>query len=399
MDMCVRCEKQRKVFAHGYLVPKETCGCGCRTARLVAVSEDGREFSYTVDESRYALSGWELWDAFEAYLKECYLAPGGEIWFSQSYDETFRGTLAPCEPCNYSNCFVLSDNMEYFLPNGMKELRYEYLLRAAFLERKQSFDEFRKECGYDPANEPYAGRELYHAYKQQVDKDEFSPEECGKIAAYLRAGIGKIGAVGELVWVEALRVLLRDAPALFAEVLDEFCTMYEGLNEDERETWAGFIELLYSELCASDKKEAQSAWEKHIWRLAYPSMQKEAAEAIARGIDAEERAEQALWARRKEALAEFLGKYRADSAALGPMYLTPDGSLVDCSSFPNGYADVSAWLNERGLEIDFVPGEASKLLRDMGWLRLEPATGYAERDGQIASPQQKKRLEELCGRS
>ena len=115
--MCVRCEKQRKVFAHGYLVPKESCGCGCRTVRLVAVSEDGREFSYTVDESRYALSGSELWDAFEAYLKECGIAPGDEIWFSQSYDETFRGTLAPCEPCRYSNCFVLSDNMEYLLPN------------------------------------------------------------------------------------------------------------------------------------------------------------------------------------------------------------------------------------------------------------------------------------------
>lgn len=293
--MCVRCEKQRKVFAHGYLVPKGSCGCGCRTARLVAVSEDGREFSYTVDENRYALSGSELWDAFEAYLKECGVAPGDEIWFSQSYDETFRGTLASCEPCKYSNCFVLSDNMEYLLPNGMKELGYEYSLRAAFLERKQTFDEFRKECGYDPANEPYAGRELYHAYKQQVDKDEFSPEECGKIAAYLRAGIGKIGAVGELVWVEALRVLLRDAPMLFAEVLDEFCTMYEGLNEDEREMWTDLIELVHSELCASDKKEAQSAWEKHIWRLAYPSMQKEAAEAIARGIDVEERAEQALW--------------------------------------------------------------------------------------------------------
>ena len=134
--MCVKCEKPRKVFAHGYLVPKERCGCGCRTARLVAVSEEGREFSYTVDESRYALSGWELWDAFEAYLKECGIVPGDEIWFSQSYDETFQGTPAPCEPCSYSNRFVLSDNMEYLLPNGMKELRYEYLLRAAFLERR-----------------------------------------------------------------------------------------------------------------------------------------------------------------------------------------------------------------------------------------------------------------------
>ena len=264
--MCVKCEKQRKVFAHGYLVPKEMCGCGCRTARLVAVSEDGREFSYTVDESRYALSGWELWDAFQAYLKECGIAPGDDIWFSQSYDQTFQGTLAPCEPCSYSNCFVLSDNMEYLLPNGMKELRYEYLLRAAFLERRQTFDEFRKECGYDPANEPYAGRELYHAYKQQVDKDVFSPEECRKIAAYFRASVGRNSALDELIGAEALRVLRRDAPALFAEALDEFCAMYEALGEDERETWAGFLDLLHSEFCSGGGTEAQTAWEKRIGR-------------------------------------------------------------------------------------------------------------------------------------
>ena len=264
--MCVKCETQRKVFAHGYLVPKEMCGCGCRTARLVAVSEDGREFSYTVDESRYALSGWELWDAFEAYLKECGIAPGDEIWFSQSYDQTFQGTLAPCEPCSYSNCFVLSDNMEYLLPNGMKELRYEYLLRAAFLGRKQSFDAFQKECGYDPANEPYAGREFYHAYKQQMDKDVFSPEECGKIAAYFRASVGRNSALDELIGAEALRVLRRDAPALFAEALDEFCAVYEALGEDERETWAGFLALLHSEFCSGGGTEAQTAWEKLIGR-------------------------------------------------------------------------------------------------------------------------------------
>lgn len=126
-------------------------------------------------------------------------------------------------------------------------------------------------------------------------------------------------------------------------------------------------------------------------------MQKEAVETIARGIDAEERVEQALWARRKEALAEFFEKYRADNAALGPMYLTQDGSLVDCSSFPNGFADVSAWLNERGLEIDYAPGEASKLLYYRGWLRLDPAAGYAEMDGRVPSPRQKRRLQEIFG--
>ena len=260
--MCVKREKQRKVFAHGYLVPEEKCGCGCRTARLVAVSEDGREFSYTVDQSRYALSGGELWDAFEGYLKECGIAPGDEIWFSQSYDEGFSATLTPCEPCRYSNCFNLADNMGYLTHNCMKELRYEYVCRAAFLERKRSFCAFQKECGYDPANEPYAGRELYHAYKQQVDKDVFSPEECERIFAYLRSVAGRNSALHELVGLEALRVLLRDAPALFAEALNEFCAMYEALNEDEREMWAGFIELLHSELRVSGGKEAETAWER-----------------------------------------------------------------------------------------------------------------------------------------
>ena len=254
--MCVKCENKKKVFAHGYFVPENKCGCGCRTARLVAVSEDGTAFSYTVDQSRYACSGWELWDAFSGYLKECGLAPGDEIWFSHSYDKGFQGMLPLCDPCRSVDCFDLFDNMEYLTYNSMKELRYEYSLRAAFLGREQTFEQFQKECGYDSANEPYAGRELYHAYKELIDKDMFSTEECERIAAYLRARMGNGGSVDELVAFEAFRVLLRDAPALFRDALDEFCTMYEGLKADEKETWAGLIELLHSELCERSGQDA-----------------------------------------------------------------------------------------------------------------------------------------------
>ena len=44
-------------------------------------------------------------------------------------------------------------------------------------------------------------------------------------------------------------------------------------------------------------------------------------------------------------------KYKTDEPVFGAMYITPFGTLIDCSMFPNGHADVSAWLNEKGLEI------------------------------------------------
>ena len=94
-------------------------------------------------------------------------------------------------------------------------------------------------------------------------------------------------------------------------------------------------------------------------------------------------------------LRELEQNYKTDEPVFGAMYITPFGTLIDCSMFPNGHADVSAWLNEKGLEIDYRLGEPSKLLYLKGWLRLNTKVGYIEEPHGVLTAQQRERLESI----
>ena len=102
-----------------------------------------------------------------------------------------------------------------------------------------------------------------------------------------------------------------------------------------------------------------------------------------------------LWERRNAALWELEQKYKTDEPVFGAMYMTPSGTLIDCSLFPNGHADVSAWLHEQGLEIDYRPGEPSQLLHLKGWLRLNTKVGYIEEPHGVLTARQRERLESI----
>lgn len=101
--------------------------------------------------------------------------------------------------------------------------------------------------------------------------------------------------------------------------------------------------------------------------------------------------------RRDTALRELEQKYKTDEPVFGAMYMTPFGTLIDCSMFPNGHADVSAWLNGQGLEIDYRPGEPSRLLHLKGWLRLNTKVGYVEQSGRAITVRQRRRIAEIFG--
>ena len=94
-------------------------------------------------------------------------------------------------------------------------------------------------------------------------------------------------------------------------------------------------------------------------------------------------------------LRELEQNYKTDEPVFGAMYITPFGTLIDCSMFPNGHADVSAWLNEKGLEIDYRLGEPSKLLYLKGWLRMNTKVGYIEEPHGVLTAQQRERLESI----
>lgn len=114
-------------------------------------------------------------------------------------------------------------------------------------------------------------------------------------------------------------------------------------------------------------------------------------------IWAEITAEKELWERRDAALRELEQKYKTDEPVFGAMYMTPFGTLIDCSMFPNGHADVSAWLNGQGLEIDYRPGEPSQLLHLKGWLRLNTKVGYVEQSDRAITVRQRRRIAEIFG--
>ena len=112
-------------------------------------------------------------------------------------------------------------------------------------------------------------------------------------------------------------------------------------------------------------------------------------------IHEEMRINKELWERRNAALQELKQNYKTDEPVFGAMYMTPFGTLVDCSLFPNGHADISAWLHEQGLEIDYQPGEPSKLLYLKGWIRLNTKVGYIEEPHGVLTAQQRERLKSI----
>lgn len=114
-------------------------------------------------------------------------------------------------------------------------------------------------------------------------------------------------------------------------------------------------------------------------------------------IHEEIQANKKLWERRNAALRELEQKYKTDEPVFGAMYMTPFGTLIDCSMFPNGHADVSAWLNGQGLEIDYRPGEPSRLLHLKGWLRLNTKVGYVEQSDRAITVRQRRRIAEIFG--
>lgn len=107
--------------------------------------------------------------------------------------------------------------------------------------------------------------------------------------------------------------------------------------------------------------------------------------------------EKELWERRDVVLRELEQKYKTDEPVFGAMYITSFGMLIDCSLFPNGHADVSSWLNEQGLEIDYRLGEASRLLYERGWLRLNTKVGYVEQSDRAITVRQQRRIAEIFG--
>lgn len=413
--MCVHNEgysEKKRVFAHAFMLPATICDQHCRLQRLVAVPESGEAFCGEVDQSRYLDSCWEIWDRFRKYCAKLGLRSGrDEVWYSESVNEVVDEPVAPCTSCKYSDCFILSDNMEYLAHWELQRMEWVYSRKSIHLAVPVSIEELKISCGYDAANEPYSGRDLYRKYREVIDKDTFSEEECLRMAKYVKENHSFASGHGETsgCMIEALVRLKKDAPELYHKCNALLLADFKNATEDEQEVLCDFFDWLYEEECdryyAKYGQEASAqdspAWERKIEALKRAEEKgvgvEECAAYLSDAIETEQKAEAALWERRKQALDELKQKYAAEAPFCGPMYMAQDGTLIDCTSFLNGHADISTWLNERGLEIDYAPGKPSKLLQYMGWVRLDTKAGYADYDAFVPTPQQKQRLAEILG--
>lgn len=70
------------------------------------------------------------------------------------------------------------------------------------------------------------------------------------------------------------------------------------------------------------------------------------------------------------AIKTLIASYKTFAITLGSMYILPDGTLLDLGDSGYGHSNVSEYLNELGLEKDYEMGKSSKLLKEMGWIRL-----------------------------
>lgn len=223
----------KKVFAHAYMMPEALC-C-CRVKSLVAVSEDGKEFSFEVDQTDYSKSASEMWEAFCAYCRELGLQRGrDEVWFSSSDCERFDGKFVPCPACKFSVCFSLGDNFEYLGNWETMHMEYEYPEKCIHLAHPVSFEEFKAQSGYDVSREPYAGLELYRKFSAEIDKERYTEEECERMAKYIadeREGL----IFDPVQCVDILLRLWKSSPALYLRSYELLWSGYENGSEEERD--------------------------------------------------------------------------------------------------------------------------------------------------------------------
>lgn len=412
--MCIKKEdfpKKRKVFAHMFLLPKSICEYGNRVFSLVAVSDDGKEFRREADQTRYRESVGEVKEAFVTFCRECGVKRGrGEVWYSESVLEEFDQEVPACADCQKRSCFYFVNYMLCQHSINTLWFDYEYEIRSFQLPDEETFQRFQKRCGYDAAKEPYAGRDLYRRYKEEIDKEKFTQEECLRMEEFIRNNreVAYADRYSFRCWeknkaylqlIEAILRLYRDTPTLCQNGIDCICENCESKSREEQRALFAFIESLLDEYCT--RVSPPSCFEWDIWdNDLYRFMTEQEGAGFVNWIQklrAEIEAENELESRRDTALRELEQKYKTDESVFGAMYMTPFGTLIDCSLFPNGHADVSVWLHEQGLEIDYRPGEPSQLLHLKGWLRLNTKVGYVEQSDRAITVRQQRRIAEIFG--
>ena len=241
--------EERRIFAHALLVPEDVCREDCKVIKFTAISADGKRFCYEPDLNDYCRDGWQMWDAFAAFCKECGLTKRrGDVWFASSHEE--RATsYAPCNPCNTANCFDIFDQLCYLAEWETMFFEREYYCKSFLCKPRLTYDEFCKNCGYESLKDAEDVRGLYIKFKEDIDKDIYSRAECVEIVQYVHDNIGGIyGGADTRTWLDmqifithSLLRLARSARDIFEDVFDFLCDDCKKRNRAEQKIFYDFL--------------------------------------------------------------------------------------------------------------------------------------------------------------
>ncbi len=95
-----------------------------------------------------------------------------------------------------------------------------------------------------------------------------------------------------------------------------------------------------------------------------------------------------------QALQEVIEKLKTSSIPFGAMYILPNGTILDLSTFENGHADLWAYLDERIPITSYPQYDMSNFLRDLGWIKANTREGYIESQ-RIPTKKQTEKIAEI----
>lgn len=101
--------------------------------------------------------------------------------------------------------------------------------------------------------------------------------------------------------------------------------------------------------------------------------------------------------KQKEAIDTIISTYKTNHVTYGSMYILPNGIMLDLGNSEYGHAIVSDYLNECGVEIDYEIGRASKLLKSLGWIRINTKLRFIDFTNSMFTDAQEEKLKDAIG--
>ena len=93
-------------------------------------------------------------------------------------------------------------------------------------------------------------------------------------------------------------------------------------------------------------------------------------------------------------IEEIIKQLKTENIPFGAMYIVPNGTILDLSTFENGHADLWAYLDERIPITSYPQLDIANFLRDLGWIKANTKEGYIASD-RVPTKKQTEKIAEI----